>query len=724
MKKILTAIFSVFLVVVLVSCNQITYTVNFDTNGGMPEVIEAVKVGENKLVDEPEGVSKTGFYLEFWTNSEDNEEWDFETDKVKEDMTLVANWKEGEAPNVETFTVSFDTDGGTDIAAVTVERNKLLAAPSKPTKEGFKFIGWMLDGNDFSFSTPITKDIALTAIWEEKEEQLPIGLPEIEGTTPIGEFFKANEGSSAKIVGVVTSLAPHNSFSMEDDSGAIALRLPNMTSATIDFEVGDVVEANVKKLTYNGLIQGEVQGTYTVHTGDFGRLLPIDLNEYGLDTNKLAKIQSRTVSITAAEVTSVTTPNNAVELIISLGSESITVRLDTRVAGNDASILTAFEAGDLVDIKGGTLAWFNNPQIMLDSNSEIAINEHGIFGEGATAEDKLNQSLEMLTMDSIIGFNISNLEIGRDLGLIYSFEDVVITWESSNSAFIDESGKVTRPEEDAGDVNVTLTATIKIADLTATKEFEFIVLEYVESSNPSDQDPNIVSYYSELGGLSGDAFRNALIIMIKTEGVAQGSTSQVKAADTYQGENYNIYTGFGSYGNREHVWPNSKLGSAPSYDLHNLRAAVTSVNSSRSNYPFVDNNRPFTGTESYQKIGSGWYPGDEHIGDVARIAFYISTRYSLSLDIIGSERMFLEWHQLDPVSDFERVRNNNIQELVGSRNPFIDYPEYVDVVLGSTQISYEMSDESLVDYIKEDSINLLIFEQQYVFSKKEDIFSM
>ena len=133
------------------------------------------------------------------------------------------------------------------------------------------------------------------------------------------------------------------------------------------------------------------------------------------------------------------------------------------------------------------------------------------FGEGATAEDKLNQSLEMLTMDSIIGFNISNLEIGRDLGLIYSFEDVVITWESSNSAFIDESGKVTRPEEDAGDVNVTLTATIKIADLTATKEFEFIVLEYVESSNPSDQDPNIVSYYSELGGLSGDAFRNALI---------------------------------------------------------------------------------------------------------------------------------------------------------------------------------------------------------------------
>ena len=61
--------------------------------------------------------------------------------------------------------------------------------------------------------------------------------------------------------------------------------------------------------------------------------------------------------------------------------------------------------------------------------------------------------------------------------------------------------------------------------------------------------------------------------MIKTKGVAQGSTSQVKAADTYQGENYNIYTGFGSYGNREHVWPNSKLGSAPSYDLHNLRAA-------------------------------------------------------------------------------------------------------------------------------------------------------
>ena len=45
--------------------------------------------------------------------------------------------------------------------------------------------------------------------------------------------------------------------------------------------------------------------------------------------------------------------------------------------------------------------------------------------------------------------------------------------------------------------------------------------------------------------------------------------------------------------------------------------------------------------------------------------------------------MFLMWHKDDPVDDFERSRNNKIQGIKNSRNPFIDYPEYVDYLFGS-----------------------------------------
>ena len=76
--------------------------------------------------------------------------------------------------------------------------------------------------------------------------------------------------------------------------------------------------------------------------------------------------------------------------------------------------------------------------------------------------------------------------------------------------------------------------------------------------------------------------------------------------------------------NREHVWPNSRLGVPRvendskniASDLHNLRAAIPTTNSSRGNKWF-DNT---TTTSSY-------YPGNEDRGDVARILFYMILMY-------------------------------------------------------------------------------------------------
>ena len=153
---------------------------------------------------------------------------------------------------------------------------------------------------------------------------------------------------------------------------------------------------------------------------------------------------------------------------------------------------------------------------------------------------------------------------------------------------------------------------------------------------------------------------------------------------------------------REHVWPNSRLGLARisntqrsiASDLHNLRAATGSINSSKSDRFFSDGSGSATITTD-----GGFYPGDDHRGDVARILFYMAITYDylvltddleLLLDEsfhyevegarMGQLSLLLSWHKEDPISEFEIARNNRIFEIQGNRNPFIDRPEFVHLI--------------------------------------------
>lgn len=159
--------------------------------------------------------------------------------------------------------------------------------------------------------------------------------------------------------------------------------------------------------------------------------------------------------------------------------------------------------------------------------------------------------------------------------------------------------------------------------------------------------------------------------------------------------------------NREHVWPNSRLGmeSVEDYnrnqatDLHNLRAASRSINSSKSDRFFSEGHGIAKTTDD-----GGYYPGDEHRGDVARILFYMAitydflfltdddlldetNHYTMDGTKMGKLTVLLEWHKLDPVSDFEIERNEQIFKQQGNRNPLIDRPEFVHLIWEDKTIS-------------------------------------
>lgn len=166
------------------------------------------------------------------------------------------------------------------------------------------------------------------------------------------------------------------------------------------------------------------------------------------------------------------------------------------------------------------------------------------------------------------------------------------------------------------------------------------------------------------------------------------------------------YGGEGDCYNREHSWPKSWFNdqSPMNSDLYHLYPTDGYVNNRRGNYPFGEVDNATWASENGSLLGSCGYPGysgtvfepiDAYKGDFARTYFYMSTRYygedagwEGSAQANGatltswSLSMLKEWHVADPVSQKEINRNNAVYQIQNNRNPFIDHPEYVNMIWG------------------------------------------
>ncbi len=162
----------------------ITYTVVFNTNGG--STIENQSIKANEKVKKPTDPTKDKYTFVGWfKDSECNNAWNFETDTVTKDVTLYAKWEK----KVVYYTLSFNSNGGTEVASQTIKENEKATRPTSPTKDQFIFVGWYKDAElktAFDFvNTLITKDITLYAKWEAK--------PEAEDKVKV--IFNSKEGS-------------------------------------------------------------------------------------------------------------------------------------------------------------------------------------------------------------------------------------------------------------------------------------------------------------------------------------------------------------------------------------------------------------------------------------------------------------------------------------------------------------------------------------------------
>jgi len=152
--------------------------------------------------------------------------------------------------------------------------------------------------------------------------------------------------------------------------------------------------------------------------------------------------------------------------------------------------------------------------------------------------------------------------------------------------------------------------------------------------------------------------------------------------------------------NAEHTWPQSRFNAnehqeTQKTDLHHLFPTDSEMNRIRGNFEFaeIDKTKGMKQRCEGNILGAPivphgyaltnnqrWYEvPDEHKGNVARALFYFAVRYRAAMSPLEEFYMRM-WHERDPVDMNDLVINEEIYKIQGNRNPFIDFPELVDLI--------------------------------------------
>ena len=138
--------------------------------GNMTGVIVTYKDGDSEyakqvlpsgtLATRPDAPAATPGYTFGGWNKADGTAWDYASDKVTDNITLYAKW------TANTYTITFDTAGGSEIAPITQDYGTVITAPEAPTREGYTFTGW---DRDIPTTMP-AENITITAKWKDTEK--------------------------------------------------------------------------------------------------------------------------------------------------------------------------------------------------------------------------------------------------------------------------------------------------------------------------------------------------------------------------------------------------------------------------------------------------------------------------------------------------------------------------------------------------------------------------
>ena len=127
------------------------YTVTVKPENGKADITITQDYGT--AITAPADPTREGYQFNGWDKA-------FPTTMPAENLTITAKWK------VNSYTITFDTTGGSEIAPITQDYGTAIVAPADPTREGYTFIGW---GMEIPTTMP-AENITLKARWKDSEK--------------------------------------------------------------------------------------------------------------------------------------------------------------------------------------------------------------------------------------------------------------------------------------------------------------------------------------------------------------------------------------------------------------------------------------------------------------------------------------------------------------------------------------------------------------------------
>ncbi|MCD8049378.1 MAG: InlB B-repeat-containing protein, partial [Clostridia bacterium] len=162
----------------------IRYSVAYDANGGKGEMTDENSpygYGETATVLE-NTFTRSSYKFDGWNTAADGSGISYSAGDeltVNADVTLCAQWKRtgsggggGGSTTITQYTVTFNTNGGSTIGSVKVDKNDTLSEPEEPTKSGYEFAGWYTSAeltSEYDFDAKVTENFTLYAKWTAEE---------------------------------------------------------------------------------------------------------------------------------------------------------------------------------------------------------------------------------------------------------------------------------------------------------------------------------------------------------------------------------------------------------------------------------------------------------------------------------------------------------------------------------------------------------------------------
>ena len=143
------------------------YTIAFDTNGGSE--IAPITQDYGTEITAPDNPTRKGYTFKGWDK-------EIPETMPAENITVKAQWE------INQYTITFDTNGGSEIAPITQDYGTEITAPDNPTRKGYTFRGW---DKEIPKTMP-AENITITARWKDTEK--PTGEIII-GTNKWNEFL-------------------------------------------------------------------------------------------------------------------------------------------------------------------------------------------------------------------------------------------------------------------------------------------------------------------------------------------------------------------------------------------------------------------------------------------------------------------------------------------------------------------------------------------------------